>query len=314
LREAQDTPSRAFKAAANAFQDGIYEIAQERFTMFIAIYPQSPMLPEAILLQARSALARTNLAPAIDLLTTNLAKAGPLSELYRYYLGTAQLQAGNYPAAVQSFSQLTRDVTNSVFPLLEASHGEAQARFKMRDFPRVSAMLSNPDGSFQRAARSQPNNVLTIRGKLLLAESLLEERKFAEAERVTRDWPKRTLARSFRGTANICSAAFSWRINGLSSSGPNHELVRAATATTRRRLMADSIALQAGVLERMDRLDEAASAIRTTSLTPCRSKAANWPSCASSRSSSRRIAPEATRILEDFLAQYPGIAVRMWPC
>jgi TolA-binding protein len=306
--QAQDNPeSRAFKAAANAFQDGLYEIAQERFTMFIASYPQSVMLPEAILLQARSALARTNLVPAIDLLSTNIAKAGPLAELYRYYLATAHLQAGNYRAAAESFAQITRDTTDSIL-LLEASHGEAQARFRLREFAEVSALLSDRDGNFQRAARAQPNNVLTVRGKLLLAEALLEQRKLRDAEQVARDLAEESLGPEYLWDRQhlLCRILLADE-RPVEALAQSTNLVRAAVATTRRKLLADSVALQAAVLDRLGRLDEAARAYTNNlaEATPIENRRLALLRIVEIRLAQDR-SDEAVQILEDFLSRYPG--------
>ena len=60
---AQETPeSRAFKVAAGFFGLRVYDRAEREFQQFVQTYPQSPMLPEAILLQARAAMEQTNMA------------------------------------------------------------------------------------------------------------------------------------------------------------------------------------------------------------------------------------------------------------
>ena len=62
------------------------------FQKFATEFPQSPMLAEAVLFQARAALAQTNVARAIAILNQQLPKAGLLTDQYRYRLGTAYLQ------------------------------------------------------------------------------------------------------------------------------------------------------------------------------------------------------------------------------
>src|ERR1051325_4875582 len=179
---AQDTvESRAFKTAASLFEDGVYELAEREFRRFVATFPQSPMLPEAILLQARSALAQTNVSGAIALLKGHLAKAGPLADQYYYRLATAYRESSNYTAAADSFLQITRQFTNSSLRL-EASYGEALARFNLRDFSRVIALLQDPNGAFQQASKARPNDESTIRATLLLAESLFERKQYRAAE------------------------------------------------------------------------------------------------------------------------------------
>src|SRR5882672_3780861 len=72
LRAQETAESRAFKTAARAFDDGIYDLAERDFRRFVASFPLSPMLPEAILFQARAALEQTNLAGAITLLNAHV--------------------------------------------------------------------------------------------------------------------------------------------------------------------------------------------------------------------------------------------------
>ena len=115
--QAQETPeTRAFKAAVDSFRTDVFERAEREFRQFVATYPNSPLLPEAILLQARSALQQTNLSAAIALLSANVAKAGQLADQYRYRLATAYHSSSNYAAAAASFLFITTQYTNS--PLL----------------------------------------------------------------------------------------------------------------------------------------------------------------------------------------------------
>jgi TolA-binding protein len=305
--DAQDTPeTRAFRTAANAFQDGLYEIAQREFTMFVAAYPQSPMLPEAILLQARSALQRSNAVTAINLLSTNLVRAGPLAELYRYYLGTALLAASNYQAAAKSFAKITADAPDSVL-LLEASYGEAQARFQLREFSGVTTLLGNTNGNFQRAARRRPNDVLTIRGKLLLAESLLEKKKFREAEQVTRQLAESNLSPEYLWDRQqlLCRILVADN-RALEALVQSTNLVQAAVATTRPKLLADSVAFQAGILEQLDRFDEAGRAYTNNlaETAPIESRKRALLRIIEIKISQDRSA-EAAQVLEEFLARYP---------
>src|SRR5262245_3231768 len=247
---AQETAeSRDFKTAARAFDDGIYDMAEREFRRFAEMYPQSAMLPEAILLQGRAAIEQTNLAAAISLLNTHLSKAGPLADQYRYRLATAYLQSSNYPAAADSFFQITRQFTNSPL-LLEASHGEALARFKLRDFPRVIALLQDPNGAFQQASKTRPTDEITLRGQLLLAESLLERKQLRAAE-----------AAAARLPADLLSPEYQWdqqyllcRIQVadhrlLEAVEQSTNLIALAGATSSRSLVADSVAMQAGILQ-----------------------------------------------------------------
>src|SRR5688572_26218790 len=124
---AQETPeSRAFKSAARAFQDGAYDVAERGFRQFVTTFPQSPMLHEAVLLQAQAAVKLTNLTGAVSILSAHVGKAGLLTDQYRYWIATAHLRGSNYAAAAESFALIPRQFASSPL-LLEASHGEALA-------------------------------------------------------------------------------------------------------------------------------------------------------------------------------------------
>lgn len=303
---AQETPeSRLFKSAARLFETGVYDLAQRDFTIFTATYPQSAMLPEAILLQARSALYQTNLSQAVDLLSTNIARAGPLAEQYRYYLATAQLRAGSFDAAA-SFAQLRREFTNSVL-LLEASHGEALARFRRREFEAVATLLSDPTGGFQRAASARPTDNLTVWGNLLLAEALLEERKFADAERVARALKEESLSPEYLwDRQNLLCRILLADQRPADALTQSTNLIRAAVGTTSQGLLADSFALQGQILEQLDQL-EAASQVYTNNLAA--TVPANRRKMALLRLIEIKLAQdktaEAAQMLDGFLATHP---------
>src|SRR6266542_3609346 len=255
---AQDTAEvRAFKTAASLFQDGVYELAEREFRRFVATFPQSPMLPEAILLEARAALAQTNLAGAIALLKGHVAKAGPLADQYYYRLATAYRESSNYTAAADSFLQISRQFTNSSL-LLEASYGEALARFNLRDFSRVTALLQDPNGTFQQASKARPNDEFTIRGTLLLAESLFERKQYRAAEETALRLAEASLTPEYRWDRQylLCRVQVADQ-RPLSSLAQTTNLIALAGATPSRNLVAASVAMQAGILRQLDRLDEA---------------------------------------------------------
>jgi len=260
-QEAAETPdSRAFKAAARDYQIGVYERAEREFAVFVSAYPDSPMLPEAILLQARAALNQTNLPAGIALLRTNLHQAGPLTDQYRYWLADAQFQSRAYAAAAESFAALTRDSTNSPL-LLEASHGEALARFRLGDLPQVTALLQQTNGTFQSAARSRPTDVLAVRGFLLLGEALLAQRHFNEAEQVVLDIPERDLTPEFRwARQHLLCRILAMAQRSVEALSATSNLLAVAVATARPGVLADSVELLGELLDQLDRPDAAAAA------------------------------------------------------
>ncbi len=255
---AQETPeSRAFRAAATAFQDGIYDLAERRFSQFVSTYPQSPLLGEAVLLYAQAAIKQTNLTAAISALNTHVGKAGLLADQYHSLLAFAYFQNGNFAAAADAYAFITRQFTNSSLRL-DASHGEALARFKLRDFSRVISLLRDPGGAFQRSALTRPESRLAISGRLILAEALLEQREHRAAEETVKLLDRLELPPDLAWDRQylLCRILVgNQRLNEALAQTTN--LIAIANS---RSLRADSVAIQAGVLQQLDRVDEALQA------------------------------------------------------
>ena len=241
----------------DSFRTDVFERAEREFRQFVATYPNSPLLPEAILLQARSALQQTNLSAAIALLSANVAKAGQLADQYRYRLATAYHSSSNYAAAAASFLFITTQYTNSPL-LLEASYGEALARFKLGDPRRVIRLLGDRGGAYQLATRARPTDVSTLRGRLLLAEALLKESDYAGAEDVVAQLPEAALTPEFlwdRAYLQCRIRLAARRLDDALETTTN--LVRTAALTSSRTLAADALAMQADILQQLNRLPEA---------------------------------------------------------
>lgn len=257
---AQETAeSRAFKTAARWFQNGVYDTAERELQRFAAAYPQSPMLAEAVLLQARAAIAQTNLTRAISILDANLPKAGLLTDQYRYRLAEAQLATGAYAAAADSYALILRQFPDTRLSL-ESAYGEALARFKLREFPRVVTLLQDPNGAFQQISKIRASDRFTISGWLLLAETLFEQKQYEAAAELTNrvsegplkpeypeyEWDRQfLLSRIFVATQKLPEALVH-----------STNLVAAASATGNRSWVADSMAMRAGVLRQLDRIEE----------------------------------------------------------
>lgn len=260
LRGQESSESRAFKTAALWFQNGVYDRAERELRQFVAAHPQSPMLAEAVLLQARAAMGQTNLPRAVSILNSNLPRAGLIMDQYHYRLGEARLAMGEHRAAAEAFALVPRQFPNSGL-VLEAAYGEALARFKLREFGRVVELLQDANGAFQQAARVRTSDRFTTSGWLLLGEALFEQRQFGAAVTVLAplgartgrpeypelDWERQhLLCRIHLATGKLDEAL-------LQSSN----LVAAAAFAAGSGLPADSRALQAGVLRQLDRIEEA---------------------------------------------------------
>lgn len=307
IARAQETAEvRAFSAAREAYALGAFERAEREFGQFVAVHPQSPMLAEAVLLQARSAMKLGRLPVAVSLLNSSLTKAGPLADQFRYRIGEAHLLASNYLAAAESFAALARDFTNSLL-LLEASHDEAQARFKVRDFSRVVALLREPEGAFQRAARTRPNDALAVRGRLLLGEALLAQGRHDEAAGAAAAIVEDELAPDFKWDRQyllcriqLADHRFTDALAGASN------LVTLALGTARGELQADAFALQAAVYQSLNQPDAALQAYTNNlagSVPPDRRRAALLQ-IIHLNLSRERIA-DAAQQLESFVVRHP---------
>lgn len=258
---AQETAeSSAFKNAARWYQTGVYDAAEREFQKFATDFPQSPMLAEAVLFQARAALAQTNVARAIAILNQQLPKAGLLTDQYRYRLGTAYLQSSNFTAAAESFALIARQFPNSTL-LLEFSYGEALARFKLRDFDRVIALLQDTNGVFQQSSATRSSDQFALGGTLLLAEALFEQKRFDEAEQAARHLSEKNLPPESNWDRQylLCRIQIATQ-RPLEALLQTTNLARLARETGSRNLVADSVALRAGILQQLDRLDEALQA------------------------------------------------------
>jgi TolA-binding protein len=306
LASAQETPeAKAFKDGARAFQDGIFERAERELDQFLATYPASTMLPEATLLRARAAIALDHPKQAVSLLNSNLAKAGPLADQYHYRIGEAQYASSNYVAAAGSFSALTRSFTNSGL-LLEAAHFEALAWFKLRDFSLVVTLLQNADGPFQRAARARPTHPITARGRLLLAEALLEQRRLAEAGKAVLAIPETDLLPDMKWDRQylLCRILLAeGRLPEALEGATN--LVSLAIGAAKPELRADSTAFQAGLLRQLGQLDAALQVFTGNlgeAVPPDRRRLALLNIIELQMAQGRF--PEATRLLEVFLTRH----------
>ncbi len=259
----ENAESRAFKTAARWFQTGVYATAERELQQFAIKFPQSPMLAEAVLLQGRAAIAQTNLSRAILILEGGIAKAGLLTDQYRYRLAEAQLSSGAFAAAADSYALVLRQFTNSGL-LLESSYGEALARFKLRDYAKVTLLLQDPNGAFQQANKVRTSDRFSISGVLLLAEALFEQRQFASAADTVKllaesplrpdypeyDWDRQHLLCRIKIATQKLPEALVQSSN----------LVASAVTTGNRGLIADSVAMQAGVLRQLDRIEESIQA------------------------------------------------------
>ncbi len=307
---AQDAAeTSAFKAAARAFQDGVFERAEREFAEFTQKFPASAQFAEAVLFQARAALKQRKLQGVVDLLTTNAAQAGGLADQYRYWMAEAQFQKADYPAAAETFALLAKDFTNSV-RLLEAGYGEALARFRMREWRRAAELLRRPDGAFQQAAKVRANDELVVSGHLLLGEALLEAKEFSAAEQALAGLAEKDLIQEYRWRRQylLCRVrvAGGWLPEALASTT---NLLALAAASGQKNLLAESVALRGGILERLNQLEPAVAVYEQNLLdgTPSEYSRQAMVQVIQLTLAQNKIA-EAAQKLTAFLTKHPGDA------
>ena len=242
---------RAYAAAMSAFQDGMWSRAETEFAQFIQKYPKSDRMAEAVLLQAEAEFKQGKLPETIALLTARKAGAGDLADQYVYWIGEAQFQSGDLPAAAETFIALTRDFPESSLRL-RAVVEAAAALAQTNRWPQVVSLLEETNSVFQRAVRMDPANELVARGSLLLAQAKFAQKDFAGAAAVLEsvnpqtlkpqlDWQRAYLLHQVRLAAGDTNAALAVTTN----------LVQIALSEKDDVLQAEGMVLRARVLEQL---------------------------------------------------------------
>ena len=302
--------NRAYNAAAKAFTDKIWDRAETQFAQFILNYPKSTRAPEVVLLQAEAQFQQQEFTQAIALLTGRQAGAGKLADGYLYWIGEAEFQSTNYPAAAAAFARVVQNYPAST-NRLQASVGEAAARAKLGEWTRVVELLETPDGVFQKAVWAVGTNELAARGYLLLSEAQLKQKNYPAAEAALQlaakqplepeaDWQRQYLLCRVQAGAERTKEA-------LQSST---SLLSLADATRRRDFFAESVAFRADLFEKLEQRDEAI-AVLSTNLNP--GVSVEWQRKAllkvAELAQAQDQVADASRTLEQFVGQSTNSAV-----
>jgi TolA-binding protein len=304
---ASTAETRAFEAAAKAFQDGFYREAEADFGEFAQKYPGSTRLSEAVLFQAEARVKQGKLDAALSLLDLHQAQAGKLADEYLFCRASALLQKQDFAAAADQFARLTKEYPGSNRQL-DATVLEATARARLADWLRVVELLQQTNGIFQTSARANPGADSAVRGHLLLGEAHLALGAPIAAERVLEDLGKVALSPdlSWQRQYLLCRILLSQGRVEVALAGSTNLLGLAAGAG-KRELQAESNAFQASLLERLGRPNEAI-AIYQNNL------AEGFPADRQRQAllkvtdlclAQMRVA-EAAQVLEKFLQQFPG--------
>ncbi|MDE3066127.1 MAG: tetratricopeptide repeat protein [Verrucomicrobiota bacterium] len=252
--------NRDFTAAVSAFQDEMWSRAETELAQFLQKYPKSGYAAEAMLMEAEAEFKQGKFAAAGALLSSHESQAGSLADQYAYWLGQAQFENGDYQGAAGTFSRLVRQYPNSQWQL-DAVVDEAASRTKLGAWPQVSALLRQPKGPFQQAAKATPADERVVRGQLLLAEALLAQHHADAASAVLQSLAAQPLrlALEWQRMYLLCRVQLAeGETDALLASTTN--LLRLAQSEHRADWRAQSVVLQAEALTQLGRTNDAISA------------------------------------------------------
>lgn len=248
---------RAYAAAVAAFQDGLWSRAETNFNQYIAKYPDATNLSQAVLFLAQSEYKEGAFNSAVALLDQYAPGSGSLADQYTYWKAESQFAAGNVSGAAETFSSVSHKFLHS--PLrLTAQVEAAAACAQISDWSRVENLLADTNGMLVLTEQLDPANELVSRGRLLLAQAKFEQGNYAGALAVLSqlqtialppvlDWQRLHLFCQAKALANEPEAALAAATN----------LLQAARLEKNDSHVAESVALQAGLLEKLNRPEEA---------------------------------------------------------
>ncbi|MGZ4962078.1 MAG: tetratricopeptide repeat protein, partial [Limisphaerales bacterium] len=252
---AAPSETNAFSAAAKLFQDTFYARAEAGFGNFVATYTNSIHRPIAILFQARSRFYQSNYVGAIDLLQQNQTTANGLADEYQFWIARSFFEKPDYRAAADAFGVLLQNFPRSSHRL-DAAFSQAKAYSVLSEWPKVIELLEKPDGNFQSAARTQPDNPVGVDGFLLLAEALFREHRNEDAENVVRGMkidPSMKEA-NWRRYYLLCRIQFA---AGKTLRALTNTETMLSAAIGQRQWMAESKFLEGEILEKLERYADA---------------------------------------------------------
>lgn len=252
---------RAYTAAVAVFNDGIYDRAESELTRFIEDYESSSHVAEAILLKGQAQYKQGKFTEAIATLSAPKGDWGKLADQYAYWQGESLFGQGDFERAATTFTNLVARFHDS--PLCLTATVEAAAAYKqLADWPQLISLLSAPKGVFEKMAAQDGASELVSHGRLLLAQAQFAQGAH-DAARVTLglinphtltpdlDWQRANLICQVELGAGNLDAAQTASTNLV-------DLARMQQGMTPERL-AESLALQATVFERLKLWPEAAA-------------------------------------------------------
>lgn len=299
---------RAFAAASNAYEIGLWDRAERLFGEFASTFPESARLPDALLLQARSRFQLKQYPEAIALLAQRKTAAGPLADQFQFWIAEAEFARGEYAAAARAYADMLREFPQSDRKF-QAAYGQAFAVHRAGDLAEAVRLLTDPAGVFATLAAAEPDHLLNIRGRLLLGESLFRLGKLAEARAALDPLPGGDLGRETEWERQFWLGMIEREQDSAAALIRATNLIQLATAAASPALLARSHRWHGEILEPQD--PDAAVAAYGRSLAGTNASPADLKD-ALARIVSIRVGQkrpgEAARVLEEFITRFPGEA------
>lgn len=248
---------RAYAAAVAAFRDGLWSHAETNLFQFLRRFPDSTNVPPAVLLLARTEFKEGAFAKAAELLDQHKDTAGSLADQYTYWKAESQAAAGDYSEAAKTFLSVARDFPGSLLRLT-AQVEAAAACAEISDWHGIEGLLVDTNGMFGVTERLDPANELVSRGRLLLVQSRYAQSNYSGAGAVldllqsqalppTLDWQRAHLYCQVKVAMGDDRSALAATTNLLQIARQENNVVH----------ISDSVALQAGLLEKLNQPEEA---------------------------------------------------------
>ena len=264
LRAASPAENRAFNSALRSFDDNMWSRAETEFAVLLERFPKAERRAEAVLYQAVARFHQQNAAGAINLLAGNSEGAATLADEYQFWMAEARFQLGDFTKAAEAYRELLQRFSTSrrrTASLL----GEAAAYARLLDWARVKALLAGPDSEFGRTVQSAPMDTNVVSGLLLLAEAQWEGKDPAAvaATLAPLDGRRWGDVLDLRAARLRCLAQLALgRLPEALAASSNLVALAATAAQNRTSLVAESVALQAEVFERLGQRSEALMVFR----------------------------------------------------
>ncbi len=187
-----ETDQEAFRSSQKSFQDGFYARSEKELGDFLAKFPNSEYVPDAVLILVQARFYQQKYDSAIQLLKERLKPNARNRDQLQFWLAENYFQKQMYKEAFDLYSACLKEYPESS-ARLPAAYGQALCRFKMGDVSGSIDLLQKPEGDFQQAVASKPNDLVAVHGFFLLGEGYFRQHEYAKAKAILQQLSKSTL-------------------------------------------------------------------------------------------------------------------------